>query len=72
MSKIIVAEDLLASAHHLIECASCAAAHVWGKETDQVTTTLEVADEKIAEAIALLGEYRADMGAGPVPAAASK
>jgi hypothetical protein len=62
-TKIIEVEDVLARARDLIECASSAAAHVWGKEADQVSTALEVAGEKIGEAIALLGEYRKVSGA---------
>ena len=72
MSKILDAEDILARARDLIECASCTAAHVWGKEADHVDSTLEVAGEKIGEAIALLDEYRTDIGAGPQPAPDAK
>jgi hypothetical protein len=72
MSKILDAEDILARARDLIECASCTAAHVWGKEADHVDSALEIAGEKVGEAIALLDEYRTDIGAGPQPAPDAK
>jgi hypothetical protein len=58
IDKILDVEDALARARDLVECASSAAASVWGHEAEQVTTTLEVASEKIGEAIELLSEYR--------------
>jgi hypothetical protein len=61
--KIMDAEDILARACDLIECAASAAAHVWGKEADQVATPLEVASSKIEDAIALLKDYRKAPGA---------
>ena len=70
MSKIIDVEDALARARDLVECASCAAAHVWGKEADQVDSTLEVSSAKIDEAIAMLEEYRVSVDA-PAPAVAA-
>jgi hypothetical protein len=63
MKKIIDVEDVLARARDLVECASSAAAHVWGKEADHVDSTLEVASAKIGEAIAMLEEYRNAPGA---------
>jgi hypothetical protein len=57
-TKIIEVEDVLARARDLIECASSAAAHVWGKEADQVSTALEVAGEKIDAARVLLADCR--------------
>jgi hypothetical protein len=55
--KIIDVADVLSRAGHLIECASCAAESLWGKEADPVDSTLEVASKKIDEAIAMLDEY---------------
>jgi hypothetical protein len=63
MSKIIDVEDVLARARDLVECASCAAESLWGKEADPVDTALEAASKKIDEAIAMLGEYRNAEGA---------
>jgi hypothetical protein len=71
MNKLLDAEDVLARARDLIECAASAAAHIWGKEADQVSTALEVASAKIDEAIAMLHEYREfEDSVGPVPSCA--
>jgi hypothetical protein len=62
--EIIDAEDILARARDLIECASNAAAQVWGHDSEPVTTTLEVAGEKIGAAIDLLKEHLKASGYG--------
>lgn len=54
MSNIIEAEDLLDRARALIECAENAATHVLKEDAEPISTTLEIAGEKIKAAIALL------------------
>jgi hypothetical protein len=56
------AEDILAGARNCVECASSAAESMWDKEANPISTVLEIASNKIDEAIALLDEYR---NAGP-------
>jgi len=67
MSKIIDAEDILADAHDCIKCVFMAVADLDGKEVDPLQTVANIASKKIKEAIALLDEYRTDMGAWPEP-----
>jgi hypothetical protein len=72
MSKIIDAQDILADARNCIQCIFMATNEL--DEADPLQSVANVASKKIDEAIALLGEYRTDIGAGPVeypaPAAA--
>jgi hypothetical protein len=67
MSKIIDAEDILTDARNCVECIFLAASDI-GDETDPIQVVADIASTKITEAIALLDEYRADMGEGPEPA----
>ena len=64
MSKIIDAEDILGDARNCVECIFLAANGI-GDETNPIQAVAEIASRKIDEAIDLLDEYRADMGAGP-------
>ena len=64
MSKIIDAEDILTDAQNCVECIFLAAGSL-GDETDPIQAVADIASGKIGEAIALLDEYRTDMGAGP-------
>jgi hypothetical protein len=66
MSKIIDAEDILADARGCIECIYMAAAELTDAGSNPIQTVADIASEKIDEAIALLDEYRTDMGEGPV------
>jgi hypothetical protein len=66
VNKIIEAEDILAEARSCIECVWMAAADLSSnEEVDPIQVVTHVASDKIAKAIALLEEYRADIGAGP-------
>jgi hypothetical protein len=73
MSKIMDAQDVLAGARDCVECIFLAASGLGGglkhEGTDPIQVVADIASKKIDEAIALLDEYRTDMGAGPVPAA---
>jgi hypothetical protein len=71
MSKIIEAEDILTDARNCVECIFMASSNLSREETDPIQVVADIASEKITEAIALLDEYRTDIGAGPVPAAAA-
>jgi hypothetical protein len=73
MNKIIGAEDILIDARNFVECIFLAASGLGGglkhEGTDPIQVVADTASKKIEEAIALLNEYRADMGEGPDPAA---
>jgi hypothetical protein len=68
MSKIIDAQDILAKAQGCVECICSATAELDPRQGGPILTVADIASEKITEAIALLDEYRADMGEGPEPA----
>jgi hypothetical protein len=68
MSKIIDAEDILGDARNCVECIYMATADLSHEEADPLQAVADIASKKITEAIALLNEYRTDMGDGPVPA----
>jgi hypothetical protein len=76
MSKIMDAEDILADAQNCVECIFMAASGLGGglshDATDPLQTVADIASNKITEAIALLDEYRIDIGAGPEPATDAK
>jgi hypothetical protein len=66
MSKIIDAQDILADAQGCIECMFMAMNDLDLEEADPLQSVANVASKKIDEAIALLEEYRAVLGEGPV------
>lgn len=56
-SNIVEAEDLLDRARALIECAENAATNILKEDAEPISTTLEIAGEKITQAVQLLKEY---------------
>ena len=75
MSKILDAQGILADARSCVECIYMAAHGLGGglehEGIDPIQVVADIANKKIEEAIALLGEYRNDMGDAPVPATPS-
>jgi hypothetical protein len=76
MSKILDAEDILADARtdarNCVECIFMATADLSHEEANPLQVVADIASNKITEAIALLDEYRCDIGAGPEPATDAK
>jgi hypothetical protein len=72
MSKIIEAQDTLVDARNCIECVFMAANDLDNEQADPIQAVTNIASGKINEAIALLDEYRTDIGAGPEPAPDAK
>jgi hypothetical protein len=69
MNKILDAEDILNDARNCVECIYMAAMDLPREAIDPIQVVVDIASRKIAEAIALLDEYRHADGAGQVPAA---
>jgi hypothetical protein len=71
MSKILDAIDILGEARGCIECVWIAAGNLDRLEREDgepLQTVIDVAHSKIHDAIAVINEYRNDMGDGPNPA----
>jgi hypothetical protein len=65
MSKLITAQDILMQARDVIHCVSSAASGPVVLAGDTIVTVVNIAGEKIDEALALLNEYRAEADAQP-------
>jgi hypothetical protein len=67
MNKLLDAEDILTFARDHIECVFMAAGQLPREEGDPIQVVADTGSKKIAEAIALLNEYReSEDSAGPV------
>ena len=66
MSKILAAQDILGEARACIQCLFMATNELDLEMADPLQAVADIASMKIKEAIALLGEYRTDIGDGPV------